>query len=272
MFTPHTNDIGSLADWAELYIASSTESLSKAKFGSLLGAMPIITNEEDIDSALGELARREQLYGHASPYHLDGDIINPTIQMKDCPEYVMCLIFSVEGVKRVKGKNDGTKLFERLSREAALAYLDGQAEILGFPNAATLTSQIQNVAAGTNERLGERRPKPKDKDKGVDIVAWKSHGDKRDNQIVLLLQCGAGFHFDAKKPVSVTAWREFVKWSAHPIPGIMVPVVISVDDWIDTRDHYNLIFDRVRIQRALLEKISWTMASVTRLKLGVNQS
>ena len=34
----------------------------------------------------------------------------------------------------------------------------------------------------------------------------------------------------------------------------MVPVVISVDDWIDTRDHYNLIFDRVRIQRALFGK------------------
>lgn len=251
MLTPHTNSIDSLADWAEWYVASRGESLSKAKLASMLASMPTTADEEDIDSALLELARREQLYGPARPFGLEGDIISPVIRWQDRPEYMMCLIFSIEGVRKAKGKNDGTKLFERLSREAALAYLNGRAEVIGFPNASALVKQIKDLATSTGERLGDRVPKPKDKDKGVDVVAWKGYGDKRDNQIVLLLQCGAGFHFDTKKPISVVAWREFIRWSACPVQGIMVPVVISIDDWLETRDDYNLIFDRVRIHLAL---------------------
>jgi hypothetical protein len=210
--------------------------------------------EDTVDSVIGELERRRNLYGGASPFSVDGERIRPIVKWKDIPELLMCLIFSLEGVKKKKGVDDGTKLFERLSNEAVKLYLGGSAEIIGFPNGKNLIKQIQSISQKTSESIGHRSPKPKDKDKGVDIIAWKPHGDNRPNQIILLLQCGAGINFSEKKPISIPAWRDFMHWSANPIPGIMIPHIVSSEGLNELRDDYNLIFDRVRIYKAVYHK------------------
>jgi hypothetical protein len=210
--------------------------------------------EEDIDSVIGEMVRRKNLYGDSAPFETDGRSIKPKIKWKDKPELIMCLIFSLFGVEKKKGKDDGTKLFERLSREAVKSYLGGEAEVIGFPNEKKLKEQIDCLSKRMFEQVGPRCPKPKDKDKGVDIIAWKPHGDNRSNQIILLLQCGAGFNHSQKKGISITAWCEFVNWSAKPIQGIMIPKIASDEEWIEIRDDYTLIFDRVRIYKAIYQK------------------
>ncbi len=247
----NTDSIYSLADWSEFLVIHNQQELSKAKLASMLNVNRGSIDEEQIDSIFTELSRRHLLYGEYSPFKLNNDVLIPNLSWQDYPEYMMCLIFSLRGVEKRKGTNDGTKLFERLSREAIISYLSPTAEVIGFPNAQSLAKQIEDISKKTCERLGSRKVKPKDKDKGVDIIAWKSHGDLRDNQIVLLLQCGAGLHFGLKKPISLPAWCEFIQWSARPIPGIIIPIIVSIDDWIEVRDDYNLVFDRVRIYRAL---------------------
>jgi hypothetical protein len=166
----------------------------------------------------------------------------------------MCLIFSLKGVEKKKGVDDGTKLFEKLSNEAIKLYLGGKAEVIGFPNGKKLIKQMRSIAQKTFESIGHRKPKPKDKDKGVDIIAWKPHDDNRPNQVVLLLQCGAGANFSKKKPISIRAWNEFMHWSAAPIPGILIPRIVSSEELTELRDDYNLIFDRVRIHKAVYNK------------------
>ncbi|MFH0991445.1 MAG: hypothetical protein V1799_15670 [bacterium] len=250
----NTESIHSLADWCEYLVASNQHELSKAKITSLLSTKQSGIDEDKVDSILSELDRRIVLYGSRSPYTISNNILIPNTNWKDCPEYMMCLIFSLTGVVKIKGQNDGTKLFENLSREVIISYLGGEAEVIGFPNSTSLTKQIENISKNSNEQLGQRKPKPKDKDKGVDIIAWKSHGDTRDNQLVILLQSGAGMHFDSKKPISITAWHEFINWSANPIPGIIIPIIVPTDEWIEVRDDYNLIFDRARILRALTNR------------------
>ncbi len=251
---PNTHSIYSIADWVEFYVIYENKTLSKSTMLALLQANDGNLKEEDIDSVLGEMIRRKNLYGDSAPFEVDGRSIKPKIKWKDKPELIMCLIFSLFGVEKKKGKDDGTKLFERLSREAVKSYLGGEAEVIGFPNKKKLKEQIGCLSKRMCEQKGSRCPKPDDKDKGVDIIAWKSHGDMRPNQIILLLQCGAGLNFSQKRAISIPAWREFVNWSAEPIQGIMIPKIASDEEWIEIRDYYNLIFDRIRIYKAIYQK------------------
>lgn len=246
-----TKSIYTIADWVEFNVIYDNRTFSKSRIFSWLRAFDDTIEETTIDSVMSELIRRSELYGNASPFIVERKSIIPKVRWSQRPELTMCLIFSIRGVVKKKGEDDGTKLFEILSSKAVKSYLNGEAEVIGFPDQKKLTKQIESITKKTCERLGSRKPRPKDKDKGVDIIAWKPHGDKRSNQIVLLLQCGAGTHFAKKKSISLTAWTEFVQWSAKPGIGILIPIIPSEEQWIKIRDDYNLIFDRVRIYRAI---------------------
>lgn len=246
-----TTSIYTIADWIELIVIYNNKPYSKSRIFSLIKAFDDAVEETTIDSVINELIRRSQLYGKVSPFSVERKIVHPRVKWRYRPELVMCLIFSIRGVEKKRGVDDGTKLFEILSSKAIESYLNGEAEVIGFPNPTSLREQIQDISQRTCETLGPRSPRPRDKDKGVDIIAWKSHRDKRSNQIILLLQCGAGIHFAEKKSISLTAWNEFVSWSAKPAKGIMIPIIPSQEKWIEIRDDYNLVFDRVRIYRAI---------------------
>jgi hypothetical protein len=248
---PDLTSIERVADWIELSVIFENKAFSKARIASLLNNGGDDTDEAKVDSILNEIVRRVNLYGDATPFIVEGKCIKPRIKWDENPEIAMCLIFSIQGVRKKTGKDDGTKLFERLSNEAVMSYLNGQAEVIGFPDKKKLKEQIENVSLKTSEQIGNRCPLPHDKDKGVDIIAWKPHGDKRPNQIILLLQCAAGINFQQKRSISLVAWREFINWAVPPIQGIMIPCIPANDDWIQIRDNYHLIFDRVRIYRAL---------------------
>jgi hypothetical protein len=251
---PDTNSIYSMADFIELSVIYGNKPMSKAKIASLLQSYVTDLQADTVDSVIGELERRYHLYGDSTPFAINGDRIGPVVKWEKTPELLMCLIFSLNGVRKKKGIDDGTKLFERISNEAVKLYLGGEAEVIGFPNENKLIKQIAAIAEKTSESIGHRKPNPKDKDKGVDIIAWKTHGDNRPNQIVLLLQCGAGIHVSNKKPISIQAWHEFMHWSATPIQGIMIPRIVSSEELTELRDDYNLIFDRVRICKAVYKK------------------
>lgn len=248
---PDLTSIERVADWIELSVIYKNKTFSKARISSLLNNSGDDVDEAKVDSIINELVRRDDLYGDASPFMVEGKCVKPRIKWDKRPEIAMCLIFSIRGVKKKKGKDDGTKLFERLSNEAIKSYLNGPAEVIGFPDKKKLKEQIEDISSKTCEKLGNRCPTPQDKDKGVDIIAWKPHGDKRPNQIILLLQCAAGINFEQKRSIPLLAWGDFINWSVPPIQGIMIPSIPSNDEWIKIRDIYYLIFDRVRIYRAI---------------------
>lgn len=250
---PGESGVSCIADWVELHVVYDNRSISKSRLLVLWQAQDGNISEEDVDSVIGELIRRERLYGASAGFEVDGKIVRPRITgWTRRPEIIMCLIFSLYGVRRRRGHDDGTKLFERLSREAVASYLEGEAVVIGFPGARRLREQIENTARAMGEEIGQRVPRPQDKDKGVDIIAWKSHEDTRSNQVVVLLQCGAGFNFDHKKAISLRAWHEFIRFSADPLSGIIIPRIVQQgEEWTEIRDDYGLVFDRVRIGRAI---------------------
>lgn len=237
----------SIADYIEWYVLFHNKSISKSKLLSLLED----TKEETVDDALNEIGRRVGLYGDSSPINTKGNRIIPRKDWQQIPEMIMCLIFSLQGVENIAGQDNGTKLFEQLCREAVKGYLGGEIQIIGFPNNLDLKTQIENLCLKMKERLGDRIPNSQDKDKGVDLIAWLSHGDGRPNQVALLVQCAAGTNFSSKKSISSTAWGDFINWSVKPLCSIAIPKIPSSDEFIEIRDDYSLIFDRVRLIRGI---------------------
>lgn len=212
------------------------------------------TDKEDkIDGAFSILELRVTRYGNTSPLRIEGRSAFPEMTFQDAPELMMCLIFSLEGVKETS--DESTKLFERLSKEAARFYLSGEAHVVGFPSGTHLKDKIKFLAEKMHEKIGPEEPDPNVKDEGVDVVAWKPFDDYRSNQIFLLLQCGAGKHYKRKTRIPVRMWCEYLKWAAEPVLGIMIPQIIPDNEWTRISRNFNLIFDRIRIHKAVYGQV-----------------
>lgn len=248
-----SEDVQAVADWAELYVMATNSPLSKFKLANMIKTfLPELKDDFDREtlatSAISELSERSRnLYGPASHFSIKGDIIDPTISLEDFPELGLCLIMALKGVSVQKGKNNGTKYFEQICDIAAKTYL-GDSQLLGFPNNSKLDAQIDALCKVFLEQKGNRKPLPTDKDGGVDIVAWRTLGDNRSNKLIVLIQCGAGKHFDTKKPINVAKWQRWIQFAFKPLTGMTTPKLIRDEkEWEDLSDYYNLIIDRSRI-------------------------
>ena len=232
------SDVHVVADWAELFVLSTGTSLSKLELINFIKTNLPEVNEEDgsrtmlADSTFTELSfRRSTLYGISCHYEVKGDTVNPLIKLEDLPEAALCLIFSLRGVVVQKGKNNGTKYFEQISNIASKTLL-GESYLVGFPNNKNLVSQIGQACAQSFETQGHENPKTSDKDGGVDIIAWKTFDDKRTNKVVVLIQCGAGKHFNQKKPINIEKWKRWVHWAFPPLTAMITPRIIrKTDEW-----------------------------------------
>lgn len=256
---PDFNSIARTCDWIELYILCDSEKLSKSKFRRILTNYGNDVSDTFIADTFAELHRRQKMMGEDSVFMLAADDIikRSRYGWEDVPEYVMCLIFSLQGVKKIKGDEDGTKLFERIGRHVISAYLDGEAIVLGFPNpdGKNLNEQLIDFATQSNEiKSKDRVPANTDKDKGVDIIGWKPHFDGRENQVILLIQAAAGYHWDLKKPISENAWRDFFMWSAPINKGIIIAGTLDEINFRKAKDDYDLVFDRIRIFISLYKR------------------
>ena len=248
-------DVNVVADWAELYVLSTNAPLAKLELSNFIKSnLPEIkddgTRTSLVDSTFNELTFRSNvLYGASCHFEVIGDKINPLIALKDLPEVVLCLIFSLKVVVVQKGKNNGTKFFEQISNIASRTFA-GNSYLVGFPNLSNLNGQINDVCSHSHEVKGHEDPKKTDKDGGVDIVAWKGFEDKRSNKIILLIQCGAGKHFNQKKPININKWSRWVHWSFQPITAMTTPKIIrDKDEWQELSDFYKMILDRPRLLR-----------------------
>jgi hypothetical protein len=251
---PDIRDLNRFCDWIELRAIYSGKKINKSKLLTEISHLGGGEDESEIeylvDSCINELVKREVYYGNSCPYTIRDNNIFPTRKWKEIPEYVMCLIFSIQGVKD-RSVNDGTSLFEDVSLLVIKSFLKGDAIRLGFPNKTSLANSIDNICSKLGEAKGLHNPKSTDKDKGVDIIAWLSMNDTRSNSLVILIQCGAGKNWYEKKPINDRTWSKFIDFAASPTKGIVIPVIVESEKWTDYSHQYELIFDRVRIIRLL---------------------
>jgi hypothetical protein len=253
---PDVNHNPKIADWVELYITYNNRPLSKSKLIKEIQKEASDLEDDDVepivDSVFNELTHRIKFYGASCPYQIVGSTVTPNYKWSDLPEHTLCLIFSLYGVEKKKGVSDGTKFFEQISDVAIKSFFNCQTMILGFPNKSNLTGQVADFIRNSLEVKGHKNPKPKDKDKGVDIIAWKSFEDNRNNQLIMFIQCGAGYHFHQKKPIDIKGWARIIDFRVDPLTGIAIPGLVNdADTWESLSNEYKIVFDRPRIIKNL---------------------
>jgi hypothetical protein len=239
------NSISYIASWLEFYITVKKEDISKAELQRLIqdasGSEP---RNEFLDDVWRELEFRQHWYGDEPPFLVQNREINYNIVWETFPEYLVCLILNLDGAAEQSSRTG--KLFERLSCEAIKNYIGGDAIIYGFPHKQTV-NEIANII----DEKYNFSPTTNFKDRGVDIIAWRSFGDGRKSKIVGLFQCAAGFHWKKKLlEVPLNAWRAYISWGdSIPMKGFTTPVVIGDDIFFECILTGGLMFDRPRLYR-----------------------
>ena len=120
----------------------------------------------------------------------------------------MCLYYSFNGANDFSG---GTALFERISGEALKNFINGEIFTLGFPLAVGFNKSLDEISKLCYEERGKKADSSY-KDDGVDVVGYKSFNDNRSSNIYVLLQCAAGKHWTAKKPIIMNRWDKYILW------------------------------------------------------------
>jgi hypothetical protein len=252
---PNPDSVEGMADWIELMLMAEEGQLSRADVSnSIEQTVGTEASEAFISSVWRELDYRGSLYSTAS-FALSAHTIEAQTAARTRSDYLTCLVlslFGVQGDAQLPGK-----LFERITREAVRNYVDGEAMVFGWPfdphqgtDEPAIMRKVREMAELLSEDFYET-PATGFKDRGLDVVGWCPHADKRSNQVIVLLQCAAGHNWRQKLPVPLDAWREYIHWAAIPMIGFAVPCVVGRQVWHDASKEKGLLFDRIRIMNLL---------------------
>ena len=126
---PNPDSFTVVADWIELYVATTGNTISKAKLSSLLeGSSGEEPREYFIGDIWRELNRRQKLY-NSTHFTVDELAIEPAENQSPEITYIACLLISLYGPGNSSDKI--AKLFERISCLAIKQYLDGEGIVFG---------------------------------------------------------------------------------------------------------------------------------------------
>lgn len=246
------SDMSRTADWCEFVVVSRRRDLSKAQLSTVLGEYLSSDPDDDyIDNIWRTLSRRQQLYGDVPPFIVVNDRVEPFASLDDHPAYFACLIFALEGNATTQAGSSAAAgaLFEHICCTALRRYLSGNAQRF-----ATLRpASVKSMAATIGETFGMEFP-PHRNDRGLDVFAWKPWPDNRLGQIVILMQCAAGFNWREKTAdLNLAAWRRYIQFSVDPLRAFSLPAVVEDSELSELLMDAGIVLDRPRIYRTLLD-------------------
>lgn len=233
---------GKEMEWIELNLLKNKAALSKADLIVLSG-----TDEIEVDSWISEAEIRSTLYKNPL-YFVDNNRIIPNFSWSDIPEYFLCLYYSFNGAN---DKSGGTKLFEKISANALKHFLNGDVYTLGFPSNKNLNTYLDEIAQNCFEKRNILADSDYNDD-GVDVVGYKTFGDKRSSNLYVLLQCAAGKHWTTKSPIAIERWTNYLIWyQKNIVQSISTVEFVKKSDWDKRASTYGMLFDRIRIYNSL---------------------
>lgn len=237
---------GKEIEWLELNLLKNKKPLSKSQIVSLADGI----DEQTIDSWISTLEWRAPLF-KKTLYVVENNKITPNFSWEEVPEYFLCLYYAYFGANDNSG---GTNLFERISGEALKNYINGEIFTLGFPVAMGFNDNLDEVAKLCKETRGIRASHTY-KDDGVDVVGYKSFEDGRSSNLYVLLQCAAGKHWTAKKPIIMNRWDKYVLWyRENIIQSISTVDYVEEKKWEKNSSTFGMLLDRLRIYNFLYAK------------------
>ena len=270
------------------------------------------------DTVLDELQYRADILGNYYPFtiHFRGQQwrLSRTEQdlgsaeeraAREC--YIFCLLTSAIRDKSIHGENLPPVAramalhFQNLAAEAAADVIGGKAISFGWPRPEGTAFRPALTAASESLRLGKPLDATplwsngREKDAGIDVIAWKDFTDLRPGKLVLLGQVASGNDWTSKTVKSDTP--HFLSWFSerpmeHYIPAIFIPFpqhhactgkvdaafesVASAQAWLREQE-FGLVVDRLRIvgaaaRQMLKEQILDAPATLTGLSTWINEA
>lgn len=243
---PNPDDHYRVADWVELTMAVNGSTISTTDISvTVESASSEETEEPFLVDVWTELERRAELY-EIAPFEVGDGIAKPNPSYAERTDYITCLLLSLFGNP---GKS-GSTLFERLTGHALSFYLSGDPVVFGWPPSPGQPKNIEDKTKFIAKHLREKFIEPPDgryKDRGLDVVSFGHFRDGRSGQVVLLVQCAAGYDWTTKQPVPQDAWDEYIHWAARPVRGFAIPQIVMQREWHDRHKDFGLMIDRVRL-------------------------
>ena len=225
-------------------------------------------------------------------------VSNEDAAARDC--YIFCLLTSAIRDQFLSGTNlDPLKQaiafqFQAISTEAAADVVGGEAISFGWPRPCGTAFQPMLFEVSKKLRLGKPLDavplwsKNREKDAGVDVIAWREFVDSRPGKLVLLGQVASGNNWTEKTVTSDIPG--FMSWFSeipthHYIPAIFIPFpqhhdcqgrdnasfddVAHAEAWQRERE-FGLVVDRLRIVGAAARNLLKTDAHRRTVLEGLN--
>jgi hypothetical protein len=259
---PASQDAVALVDWLEASLLThNADRISDTAIIDVLSEADI----EDPDGLLAgvnhTLRARSRAIGTHYPFRRDGLGFARTLSWKECLPYSFMLFTSLNQSYRelnfVGGSaNKPAELFETLASKAIEKYLDCTVIRIGAPRRKPVPSQFPKALEYTVKELGEiigtrDLERHNSGDDGVDLIGWRTFGDTRASQAIILAQCAIGTDWrDKRDGVSLEMWRRHIDWHSAPLKGFAVPFHHGEgNSWRETATRAGIIFDRLRIAK-----------------------
>lgn len=250
-----------------------------------------------VDEILEELSHRYNVLGSFYPFSIEvrgqnwrlvrsqpdgADVLSIAAQC--C--YIFCLLTSAIRDSRIHGAALGplerqmAVHFQELASDAAAQVINGVSVSFGWPRKEGTQFKPALHAVSQQMKLGiplDTIPlwaSGKEKDSGIDVIAWRDFRDARPGKIVLFGQVASGNNWTDKAVTADTP--RFLAWfSQHPtkyfIPAIFIPFpqhhecagrassafedVAAAQAWMREQE-FGLVIDRLRIVEAVAKQLT----------------
>jgi hypothetical protein len=257
---PGTNDLIGY-DAADFADDDDFDELASLRAGRDAAAEGVSKADELSSDAFVVLEDRAAFVGEKYPFRVESDLLTLTVpSWRDSIVYAFLLALNARFVYGLSSETSrAARIFERLVRVAMAAYVEGEAEHFGWPRDGAPGER--NFAAALPvllRKLGERVAMryedipAKIKDNEVDVFAWRSLGDSRRGQLILMCQCAIGNGWN-DKGIRLDKWDPFITFAVTPVGASafpFVPKAMEEDpnfDYLYLSRSVGLWFDRLRL-------------------------
>jgi hypothetical protein len=261
---PASQDAAALVDWLETSLL--TQEIDRISDTAITNAFSDADLGDESDALLANMLQavgtRATVVGAANyPVERQGLGFSRRGAWGDFLPYCFMLFVSLNQNYRELAFRGGTaskpaELFEKLASTALEKYLQCSVLRIGAPRRKPVPPGFPAAIAYLAKELGERvghgdLERQTSGDDGVDLVGWRSFGDARASQAIILAQCAIGTDWrDKRDEVSLEMWRRHIDWHSAPLKGFAVPFHHQEGNpWRETATRAGIILDRLRIAR-----------------------
>jgi hypothetical protein len=262
---PSSERLDVLSDWAESCVLFEGNSISRATIESTLDDSGVFGAERMTGDIWQVIHMRHSMAGAGHPIETSPVELTRNVDWKQCLAYAFQLLLVCQSYYDLRQMGapllKASKMFEKLATEALKVYLSGESINLGPPREAPVPREfhkcVDHISAQTREARGTRRQfSPNTQDEKLDVVCWRSFGDGRSGQVIILAQCATGKDWTEKGPqLKTEVWQDLIDFAVEPIRALAFPfVILSEVEWRYHCRQAGVLLDRLRTASLLASK------------------